>query len=406
MAGYIHVHDVHKRFRRDQHTRAQTFKEHFVRLLQGGGRSPYFWALQGIEVEVQPGEVLAVIGRNGSGKSTLLRLVGGIGRPERGQIERQGRMLSMLDLGLGFHPDLTGEENVYVSGVIYGLTRREIRERMASIVAFAEIGSFMGSPLRTYSAGMRLRLAFAVAAHCQPEILLIDEVLAVGDLAFQNKCLRRIAEFQASGCAILLVTHDVNQVRRIADRVLWLHQGKIRGYGLPAQVTDAYQAFMEADGHEAMTHIEQDDDVQSAPPRTKEIALGQVRLLNIQQHPITAIKGQSGCIIQVPYHCHAQVQEPRFLIAITREDGQKACHLHSSGPYAAPSPLPEHGLLSVHIERLDLSEGEYFIDVGVFEAGWSFAYDFRWRAQSLTITETLESDGVLSPPCTWAFEPA
>jgi lipopolysaccharide transport system ATP-binding protein len=189
-----------------------------------------------------------VIGANGAGKSTLLRLVGGVGRPDEGRIEVRGRLGALLDLGAGFHTELTGRENVYISGVISGLTRAEIRRQFDSIIDFAELDDFVDSPLRTYSSGMIMRLAFAVAAHIEPEILLIDEVLSVGDLAFQEKCLRRIAGFKAQGCTILLVSHNLAEVQRLCDEVLWLSAGELVAHGSAAAVTADYANAMTQSG--------------------------------------------------------------------------------------------------------------------------------------------------------------
>jgi lipopolysaccharide transport system ATP-binding protein len=181
-----------------------------------------------------------VIGSNGSGKSTLLRLLGGVGKPDGGSIAVKGRIGALLDFGAGFNPELTGRENVIVGGVIAGLTRKEVLKRFEAIVAFAELESFIDNPLRTYSSGMQMRLGFAVAIHTEADILLIDEVLSVGDHFFQRKCLERIARLKTNGCTIVLVTHDSKMVREFCDDALWLNRGRVMVRGQPDMVVARY----------------------------------------------------------------------------------------------------------------------------------------------------------------------
>ena len=190
--------------------------------------------------------MVGVIGPNGAGKSTLLRLIGGVGRPDEGRVKTRGQIGALLDLGAGFHPDLTGRENVFVSGVIGGLTRREVVERFDAIVAFSELEEFIDCPLRTYSSGMQMRLAFAVAVHVEPEVLLIDEVLSVGDLSFQTKSFERITYFKAKGCTIIFVSHNHKAVRELCDEALWLNCGRLMARGPAGLVVDQYVAATEA----------------------------------------------------------------------------------------------------------------------------------------------------------------
>lgn len=404
MGGRISAHKVSKQYR-SHASSARTLKDVFV----GGLRrrpSDYFWALKNVSFEVGAGQLLGVIGRNGSGKSTLLRMAGGIGRPDEGTVRCDGRIGSMLDLGLGFHPDLTGEENVFINGVIYGLTRAEIRERMAAIVKFSELERFMRSPLRTYSSGMRLRLAFAVAAHCEPEVLLIDEVLAVGDLPFQNKCLERIHEFQSRGCAIMLVSHDINQVRRLADRVLWLDQGQVVAAGRPAIVTDKYLAVMEGDDSAEITgemRASANGEGGETSVHSKEIEITRVRLLRPDGEPTVAVQPAAGCVVEVHFRSHRTVAQPIFLVSVTRADGEKCFQVHTDGAGVDTTRVPKAGTLRVAFDRLDLCEGDYFVDVGVFEREWKFAYDYAWHALALKTDSDSGSEGIYDPPARWEF---
>lgn len=198
--------------------------------------------LKGIDLDVNKGEAVAVVGRNGAGKSTLLSLIARVYKPTSGSIVVNGRLAPLLELGAGFHPDLTGIENVFFNGVILGLTRREIRDRLDEIIDFSELRHQIDSPVRTYSSGMLARLGFAVATHVDAEALLVDEVLAVGDLEFEQKCYRKIADFKASGGAILFVSHNLEAVRRVADRCVWLEDGAIRLSGTAEEVTAHYEA--------------------------------------------------------------------------------------------------------------------------------------------------------------------
>ena len=199
-----------------------------------------FWALRDVSFSIAPGRVVGIMGSNGSGKSTLLRLIAGVGRPDTGSIQVNQRIAGLLDLGTGFHGELTGRENIFVNGVIGGLTRSEVRQNFDSIVAFAELESFIDNPIRTYSTGMQMRLGFSIAIHTRPELLLIDEILSVGDFAFQNKCLARIAQFKADGCTILIVSHDVSHFHDFCDEAIWLHKGQLRGRGPVVPVVEQY----------------------------------------------------------------------------------------------------------------------------------------------------------------------
>jgi len=207
-----------------------------------------FYALKDVSFDVRKGETLGVIGRNGAGKSTLLKLISGIAHPTAGSVTVRGSMSSLLELGVGFNPEMTGVENVLFSGAIMGFGRDEMEQRLDPILAFADIGDFVYQPVKTYSSGMIVRLAFSVAITVEPEILVIDEALAVGDIRFQQKCFRRLHELKEKGRTILLVTHDLGAVRTFCDRALWLHEGSVRGYGQPDRLVRDYAAFMFYEG--------------------------------------------------------------------------------------------------------------------------------------------------------------
>src|SRR5580704_2798517 len=209
-----------------------------------GKKQETFWALRDISLEVQEGEVLGLIGRNGSGKTTLLKILSRITRPKDGWAEIHGRMGSLLEVGTGFHAELTGRENTFLSGAILGMSKGEIERKFDEIVSFAELETFIDTPVKHYSSGMYVRLAFAVAAHLEPEILLVDEVLAVGDIKFQRKCLGKMGDVARAGRTVILVSHQLNQIRRLCNRAVWLEGGVVREIGATADVVSAYESAM------------------------------------------------------------------------------------------------------------------------------------------------------------------
>jgi lipopolysaccharide transport system ATP-binding protein len=208
----------------------------------------HIWALKDASFEVREGEVVGIIGRNGAGKSTLLKILARVTKPTEGFAKIHGRLGSLLEVGTGFHSELTGRENVYLSGAILGMKKREIVRKFDEIVAFAEVEKFIDTPLKHYSTGMQMRLAFAVAAHLEPEILLVDEVLAVGDAAFQKKCLGKMGDVAHGGRTILFVSHQMNQIRRLCERVMWIDNGQVRECGSTAQVVSAYESAVLSPG--------------------------------------------------------------------------------------------------------------------------------------------------------------
>jgi ABC-type polysaccharide/polyol phosphate transport system ATPase subunit len=222
--------------------RFTTFKEFAIRMAQRRVVYVDFWALRGVDLRLRTGEIFGVVGPNGAGKTTLLKTIAGVLHPARGRIWVRGRVAPILELGAGFHAELTGRENVYLYGTLLGSTRRQLDEQFTGIVDFAELGEFIDAPLRTYSAGMTARLAFAVATHRPAEVLLVDEVLAVGDVRFQEKCLGRMDSFRAQGATIVLVSHDPGLARRMCDRAVWLEAGQVAAEGPPGEVLDRYLA--------------------------------------------------------------------------------------------------------------------------------------------------------------------
>src|SRR5271170_3790854 len=244
----IHVEGLGKRYRVGERERYFALRDVISRALlapfrRNGARHPvdYLWALRDASLDVKQGEVVGLIGRNGAGKTTLLKLLSRITRPTTGFAEIHGRVGSLLEVGTGFHPELTGRENIYLSGAILGMRKREIERKKKAIVAFADVERFLDTPLKHYSTGMQMRLAFAVAAHLEPEILLVDEVLAVGDIEFQKKCLGKMQDISRSGRTIVFVSHQMNQIRRLCERVIWIDAGQLFKDGSTGKVIAAYE---------------------------------------------------------------------------------------------------------------------------------------------------------------------
>ena len=253
----IHVDSLGKRYRIGARERYHTMRDRLTNALtaparwfssNGAGASRngpnHFWALRNVSFELKEGEVLGLIGRNGAGKTTLLKILSRVTQPTEGSAEIRGRVGSLLEVGTGFHPELTGRENTFLNGAILGMGKKEITRKFDEIVEFAEVADFIDTPLKHYSSGMQMRLAFAIAAHFEPQILMVDEVLAVGDIAFQKKCLGKMGEVARAGRTIVLVSHQMNQIRRLCEKVIWMDGGTIKQSGTTAEVAGAYEAAM------------------------------------------------------------------------------------------------------------------------------------------------------------------
>lgn len=238
----IEVNNVSKVFRRN--TGRKLFREQIADLFRGRREEELFFALRDVSFQVAEGESVALIGENGAGKSTMLSLVTGLAKPDHGSVSVKGRVAALLALGSGFHPDLTGEENVFMNAALLGFSEKAAKERYASIVEFSEIGKFINEPIRTYSSGMVLRLAFAVAVHVDPAILIVDEVLTVGDAHFQEKCTKKVAELRRSGITMLSVSHNPKMVLDVCNRAIWLHKGEMICDGVAGPVMQEYLRYV------------------------------------------------------------------------------------------------------------------------------------------------------------------
>src|SRR5688572_16385011 len=393
------VANVGKTFRRYHADRPGTIQEAVAKGLRRMRPVERSWALREVSFTVGAGKAVGIIGSNGSGKSTLLRLIGGVGRPDTGHIDVHGTIGALLDLGAGFHPELTGRENAVLAGILNGLTRRQVIERLDSIVEFAEVEKALDHPLRTYSSGMQLRLAFSVAVHTEPDILLIDEVLSVGDIGFQRKCLDRIAQFKTAGCSILLVSHEGSVVQDFCDEAIWLSGGRSMAQGPADEVVRQYAAHMiggdpparESDLEEAHSY-----SVASPPPPTvrttgggevplneqrfgsMELEIGTVRVLGGDGRPVTEVLPGQPIQIEIGYAATERLVAPLFCSRILRDDGLVCYDLTTENSTLSLAAIQGPGCISLHVERLDLNSGRYFIDVGCYAQDWAYAYDYHF----------------------------
>jgi lipopolysaccharide transport system ATP-binding protein len=370
----------HTTFREVLTREAKKFARKAVDLAHGreivqGDKVEEFWALKDVSFEVQKGDIIGIIGPNGAGKSTLLKILSRITEPTKGRITIRGRVASLLEVGTGFHPELTGRENVFVNGAILGMTKQEIRKKFDEIVDFAEIEPFLDTPVKRYSSGMYVRLAFAVAAHLDPEILIIDEVLAVGDVAFQKKCLGKIGDVASGGRTIFLVSHNMASILSLCTKALWLRGGQIVKDGQPADVVSNYLQAYSAD-NQAPLSLRQD-----------RAGDGSARLISVQ---ITNANGEgiiqacSKLRITISYKSESPLKRARFVIGIRDHNTDHGIFLLNS-EYASglPELLPAEGTVTCTTDKINLTPGKCNISIALQRRG--ITADYVERAGSFEV---------------------
>ena len=372
----IRFRDVSRRFVLHRE-RARSFQELALGLLRRGADRKHeaFWALKDVSFEIAQGETVGIIGPNGAGKSTALKLISRIIEPTSGRIEVNGRVGALLELGAGFHPDLTGRENIYLNGSILGLNRAQIRRKLDDIVAFAELERFIDVPVKHYSSGMYVRLGFSVAVHTDPEVLLVDEVLAVGDASFQRKCLERIDRMRSAGVTILLVSHSPENVRATCSRAIWLDGGRLIDDGSTESVVARY-----------LTHT-WDSEEGKLKPRTEsnrrwgsgEVQIVNVRLLDGNSRERQQFHLGEPLTVEIHYCAEKRVERPVFGLAVHRNDGT-----HITGPntqfagYEIPHVEGE-GIIQYTVHSLPLLEGSYSVSVAAHN--WEDTKTFDYHDQ-------------------------
>lgn len=403
MPDAILVENLGKRFNRYHAEKPVTLMEAALSGLRRVKPIEHFWALRGVSFTVSAGEMLGVIGHNGAGKSTLLQLLGEVAHPDEGRIKLRGRIGALLDLGAGFHGDLTGRENVFVTAVVSGLSRREVEQRFDAIVAFAELEQFIDNPVRTYSSGMMMRLAFSVAVHTDPEILLVDEYLSVGDLSFQTKCLDRISAMKEQGCAIVFVSHDVGQVERLCDRALWLQQGNVVAYGSPDLVAGKYVSHMRSQTHQRTPSTADAANFSTNGLTLHENRFGslEVEITQVRLTPASNVKAGEALKVEIDYHNAQRMAAAIFSVSISQAQGRKCLDVNTQDTGMGAVLLRDRGTLRLILDRVDLATGDYFVDVGIYEPNWNHAYDYHWQAYPLMLYAPDVSTGILAPPLRW-----
>jgi lipopolysaccharide transport system ATP-binding protein len=355
------------------------------------------------------------VGLNGAGKSTLLRLIGGVGVPDEGSITVKGRIGALLDIGAGLTEDLTGRENIVLMGVIGGMLRSEVAEEMDAIIGFSELQDSIDNPVRTYSTGMKLRLAFAVAVHTRPEVLLIDEVLAVGDLAFQRKCLRRVMEIKESGCTIFLVSHDPSQIEALCDDVLFLRQGSAVTYGPMRETMALYDAMVNAKEEEQEESyvpysLPWEEGSVLEPNVTRfgsgEILIDAVRLVNSRGQNTNVIASGEMLEVQFDYRPVTPVSQPVAIVGIYAKDDTNCYETNSQLAGIELGEVSREGGIALKIDRLDLAPGHYNVTVGLYSADWEKAYDYHAEIYPLEVLGDGVTKGYLNPPKEWKLRGA
>jgi ABC-type polysaccharide/polyol phosphate transport system ATPase subunit len=386
-AGEIHGRQLGRLFT-IRLTQSRSLKEAVLR--RRLPRTRELWALRDVDVDVAPGEAFGIVGANGSGKSTLLKLLAGIFAPSTGTLSVGGRVGSLIEIGAGFHPEFTGVENVYLNAAIYGLKRSYVDEHLDEIISFAELEAFADVPVRTYSSGMYMRLGFSVAMHIQPDVLLLDEVLAVGDEAFQHKCYGKIWEFKRSGGTIVFVSHDPAAVERVCDRAIMLEHGRCVESGDAGDVVRAY--------HRRLVQSTAEDVTMS------DGGSGAVRV-----HEVRAVAGDGGIrarftegepmALEVWLYAEAGLDEGRVTVRFRDSGGQTLGSQTARGVRLRPGKLER---LRLHFPGLPLREGRFFVDVGLTQADGEVELDLAERALELNVFgQDVDGGGAIRLGGTW-----
>jgi lipopolysaccharide transport system ATP-binding protein len=395
----IRFDNISKRFliRRNKPRSFQELALNLLRL-RGNGPREEFWALRDVSFEIARGETVGIIGSNGAGKSTILKLISRIIEPTSGQLEAHGKVGALLELGAGFHPDLTGRENIYLNGSILGLSRAEIRQKMDDIIAFAELDPFVDAPVKLYSSGMYMRLGFSVAMHTSPEILLVDEVLAVGDAAFQRKCLEQIRRLWQAGVTILLVSHDLSSVRRVCQRAIWLEKGEVVADGAAEAVVQQYTWHSYDKG---VTVVAED---QGRRWGSREVEIEQVRLVDEKGQERQIFATGEPLVVEIYYRACRRAEQPVFGLAVHRSDGA-----HITGPNTRFAGLKiswieGEGVVRYAVPALSLLQGTYYLSVSSHNQEDTKMFDYHDRLYPFQVRPSdRERYGMLTLQGNWSW---
>jgi ABC-2 type transport system ATP-binding protein len=392
----VRADDVSKRFRL-YHERNQSLKASLMR----GRRAKYeeFWALRNVSLEIEDGETFGLIGENGSGKSTLLKCMARILRPDGGSVNVAGKVSALLELGAGFHPELSGRENVYLNGSILGLSKSELNRRFDDIVGFAGLERFIDSPVKNYSSGMYVRLGFSVAINVEPDVLLVDEVLAVGDEQFQRRCGEKFAELRAQGRTIVIVSHAMDSVRTLCDRVAWLEHGHLQEVGPPGAIIDRYVG----ESHEDR----ETDEAGHTRWGSGEARVEKVELLGPEGRPATKLRTGDAATFRFHYRTTERIPQAVFGMAIHTIEGQHVTGPNTRDGNCVPDFIEGTGHVDLAVPRLLLLPGTYDVTASIYDYSCLHPFDYRQAALRFDVDrgDPGESHGVVSLDGRWHIEP-
>jgi ABC-2 type transport system ATP-binding protein/lipopolysaccharide transport system ATP-binding protein len=395
--------------------RFQTFKSALVKgdLIKSIKADELVTALDGVSFNVEKGRTLGLIGENGSGKSTMLKIVAGITKPSSGRITTVGKISALIELGAGFHPEITGRENVFINGIMLGLTKREISEKFDEIVSFAELEDFIDAPVKTYSSGMYMRLGFSVAINVNPDILLIDEVLAVGDASFIPKCLDRIDDFRRRKKTILFVSHGLDTVEKICDKVVFLKNGRIAAIGEPKRIVNAYlqdiaekqeKAFVKKKGEKTPAR-DMGDERREDRWGKREIEIRKVTLRNLQGVEKHVFSPEEGLAVEMDVVSSAGIKDFVFGMGVYDSRGVSCYGTNTNIEEFKPLMIRGEGKVVCRIEKLNLINGTYYLDVAVHKID-GYPYDYHRNLYSFLVSSTLKDVGIARLQHAWSFSPA
>ena len=403
MTSVIQFDSVSKKFQLDV-ARPRSFMEMVIQR-RVRAKAEAFWALRDVSFGIEPGEHVALIGTNGSGKSTLLKLISKVIEPTSGSITTHGRIAGLLELGTGFHPDLTGRENIFLNASILGIARREIERQLDAIIDFADIGPFIDVQVRNYSSGMVVRLGFSITTALQPDILLIDEVLAVGDAAFQRKCMTRLEDLQAQGVTLLFVSHSMDQVRRLCKRAIWIAQGVVRADGDAESIGGAY---LDAQAPAKDKRAPQYSTHSQNRWGNYQAEVIRVEFLNREGVCPQYFKSGEFFKMRIHYTAHTRIERPTIGLAIYRHDG-----VHVAGPNAARDgyeiPFIEGtGYVDYTLDYLPLTQGGYEVSAVIYDHDSTQPYDHQHRMYPLEVRPRglNPQEGVVHFQAEWQHTPS
>ncbi len=369
-----------------------------------------FEALQGVSFDVPPGQTLGIIGENGSGKSTLLKILAGISRPTKGDLRVNGRVSALIELGAGFHPEISGRENIFINGIILGLSRRQIQERYDDIVDFAELRDFIDNPVKSYSSGMFMRLGFSIAINVDPDILLIDEVLAVGDATFVPKCLDKISEFRRRGKTIIFVSHDLATVERVCDEVVWMRHGRIETKGYPKRVVDAYLEYVgRRDEVQAAEQHRREETAAGREPEkrwgTRDVEIANVRMFDHAGRETYQFDAHQPLVVRFDVEARQPQADFVFGIGVYNADGILCYGSNTELEEFVPELLEGRGQVELRVPALGLVDGTYYLDVAVHKRD-GFPFDYHHFQYTFRVHSGSKEVGVARIPHAWHFSPA